>query len=77
MLVVKNLPPNAGDVKDTQVQEDPLEREMATPAHIIAWVIPWREEPGRLHWWGHKESDRTEAAEHTQRFNTSVTLATF
>ena len=32
VLVVKNLPPNAGDVKDTQVQslgrEDPLEREM-------------------------------------------------
>jgi len=49
VLVVKNLPPNAGDVKDTQVQEDPLEREMATPAHIIAWIIPWREEPGRLH----------------------------
>ena len=81
MLVVKNLPPNAGDVKDTQVQslgrEDPLEREMATPSHIIAWIIPWTEEPGRLLWWGHKELDRTEAAEHTQIFNTSVKLGTF
>ena len=50
--MVKNLPPNAGDVKDTQVQslgrEDPLEREMATPSHIIAWIIPWTGEPGRL-----------------------------
>ena len=51
--MVKNLTPNAGDVKDTQVQslgrEDSLEREMATHSRIIAWIIPWTEEPGRLH----------------------------
>ena len=29
-------------------QEDPLEKEMATPSHILAWEIPWTEEPGRL-----------------------------
>ena len=29
-------------------QEDPLEKEMATHASIIAWKIPWKEEPGRL-----------------------------
>ena len=29
-------------------QEDPLEKEMATHASIIAWEIPWKEEPGRL-----------------------------
>ena len=28
--------------------EDPLEEEMATYTSIIAWRIPWREEPGRL-----------------------------
>ena len=29
-------------------QEDPLETEMATPSSILAWKIPWTEEPGRL-----------------------------
>ena len=30
-------------------QEDPLEKEMVTHSSILAWKIPWREEPGRLH----------------------------
>ena len=29
-------------------QEDPLEKEMAIHSSIIAWKIPWTEEPGRL-----------------------------
>ena len=29
--------------------EDPLEKEMATHSSILAWKIPWMEEPGRLH----------------------------
>ena len=29
-------------------QEDPLEREMATHSSVLAWEIPWMEEPGRL-----------------------------
>ena len=29
-------------------QEDPLEKEMATPSGILAWEIPWTKEPGRL-----------------------------
>ena len=37
---------------ETQVQslgwEDPLEKEMATQSSILAWRIPWREEPSRL-----------------------------
>ena len=28
--------------------EDPLEKEMATHSSILAWEIPWSEEPGRL-----------------------------
>ena len=28
--------------------EDPLEEEMATHSNILAWEIPWTEEPGRL-----------------------------
>ena len=31
-----------------QDQEDPLEKEMATYPSILAWEIPWTEEPGRL-----------------------------
>ena len=49
--MVKDLPASAGDVK-TQVcslgQEDPLEKEMATHCSILAWEIPWTEEPGGL-----------------------------
>ena len=29
-------------------QEDPLEKEMATHSGILAWRIPWTEEPGKL-----------------------------
>ena len=29
-------------------QEDPLEKEMATHSNILAWKIPWTEEPCRL-----------------------------
>ena len=39
-------------------QEDPLEMEMATHCSILAWEIPWTEEPGRLTVHGvAKESD--------------------
>ena len=45
---VKNLPV----MQETQVlslgQEDPLEKEMATHSSILAWRIPWTEEPGGL-----------------------------
>ena len=45
---VKNLP----SMQETQVQslgwEDPLEKGMATHSSILAWRIPWTEEPGRL-----------------------------
>ena len=46
--MVKNLPA----VQETWVrsldQEDPLEKEMAPHSSILAWSIPWTEEPGRL-----------------------------
>ena len=42
----------AGDLQETWVQslgqEDPLEKEMATHSGILAWKIPWTEEPGKL-----------------------------
>ena len=49
-LVVKNLPTNTGD--KTWVwslgREDPLEEGMAVHSSILAWRIPWTEEPGEL-----------------------------
>ena len=40
--------------------EDPLEKGMATHSSILAWEIPWTEEPGRLQSMGCKELDMTE-----------------
>ena len=46
--LVKTLPA----MQETQVRslgwEDPLEKEMATHSNILAWRIPWTDEPGRL-----------------------------
>ena len=39
---------NAGDPGSIPGREDPLEKEMATHFSILAWEIPWTEEPGRL-----------------------------
>ena len=48
---VKNLPAIQG-TKEMPVRslslEDPLEKEMATHSSILAWKIPWMEEPGGL-----------------------------
>ena len=51
VLVVKNLLANAGDLRDGVPSlgwEDPLEEEMATHSSILAWRIPWTEDPGGL-----------------------------
>ena len=41
-------------------QENPLEKEMATHSSVLAWRIPWTEEPGGPQsTGGHKESDMT------------------
>ena len=41
-------------------RDDPLEKEMATHSSILAWRIPWTEEPGGLQSMGSQESDMTE-----------------
>ena len=48
VLVVKNLPGNAGDPGWNLSQEDPLEKKMATHSSILAWRVPWSVEPGGL-----------------------------
>ena len=39
--------------------EDSLEKEIATHSNILAWKIPWTEEPGGLQSMGSQESDMT------------------
>ena len=48
---VKNLPANAGDIRDLALVlggENPLEKEMAAHSSILAWRIPRTEKPGGL-----------------------------
>ena len=47
--MVKNLPPIRKTLVGSLGQKDPLEEGMATHSGILAWRIPWTEEPGRLH----------------------------
>ena len=58
--MVKNLPA----MQETWVQspgwEDPLEKGMATHSSILAWKIPWTEEPGGL------QQDATESLTHSK-----------
>ena len=41
-------------------QEDPLDKAMATHSSILAWRIPWTEEPRVYNPWDRKELDTTE-----------------
>ena len=56
---IKNLP----IMQKTRVRflgrEDPLEKEMAIHSNILAWKIPWTEEPGGLQSMGWQELDMT------------------
>ena len=57
--VGQELACNAGDLGSAPGQEDPLVKEMATHSSILAWRIPWTEEPGGLQSMGLQESDTT------------------
>ena len=56
--MVKNLPDKQKWVHSLG-QEYPLEKEMAIYSSILAWEIPWTEEPGRLQPMGRKELNMT------------------
>ena len=62
---VKRLP----TLQETWVQSlgwaDPLEKEMAAHSSILAWEIPWTEEPGGLQSMGLQRMDTTERLTHT------------
>ena len=57
---VKNLPAMQETWVRSLAQEDLLEKGRATHSSILAWRIPWTEEPGRLKSMGYKESHMTE-----------------
>ena len=46
--MVEKLPAMQESRVQSPGREDPLEKEMATPSSILAWRIPWTEEPGEL-----------------------------
>ena len=46
--VVNNSAANTGDIVPSLCWEDPLRKELETHSSILAWKIPWREEPVRL-----------------------------
>ena len=60
--VVKNLPAMQEMPVYTLNREDPLEKEMATHSSILAWKIPWPQEPGEIQSMGLQESDTAEHA---------------
>ena len=58
--MLKNLPAVLETWVQSRGREDPLEKEMATHCSILAWRIPWTEEPGWLPSMGQEELDVAE-----------------
>ena len=65
-IVVKNLP---------SMQEDILEKEMATHSGILAWEIPWTEKPGRLQSTGSQKSQNKKVNKFLKSSSTLIVLA--
>ena len=63
LQVVQNLPAMEEMQARSLGQEDPLEKEMVTHSSILAWEIPWSEEPGRLQYMG-SQSTHTHTCTH-------------
>ena len=57
--MVKNLHARQEMQVQSVSQEDPVQKELATYSSILAWEIPWTEEPGRLQSMESEESDTT------------------
>ena len=62
--MVKNLPAKQETWVASLGQEDPLENGMATHSSIVAWRIPWTEEPGGLQPMGLQREGHDLATEH-------------
>ena len=57
--MTKNLPAKQETRFQSLSQEDPLEKEMATHSNILAWEIPWTQEPEGHILWDSKELEMT------------------
>ena len=57
--MIRNLPSMWETLVQSLGLEDPLEKGMANHSSILAWRIPWAEEPVGYGFWGRKESDVT------------------
>ena len=81
VLVVKNLPVSAGDIRDMDLipgSEDPLEEGMATHSSILAWRIPWTEKPVGLQFIGlHRVRHDCSNLAHTHTQITKSNLSNF
>ena len=68
--MVKSLPANAGDAGDMGLipgfRRSP-EEGMATHSSVLAWRIPWTEEPGELHSMASQRQTLTEATENATK----------
>ena len=69
---VKNLPAMQEMWVQSPGWEDPLEKGMATHPSILAWRIPWTEEPLGNGSWGRKQLDMTEVTEHVHTASTCI-----
>ena len=63
--MVKNLPTMQQTWVLFLIQEDPLEKGTATHSSILAWRIPWTEDPGGYSPWGPEEWGVTEVTQHS------------
>ena len=70
--MVKNPPAMQGTQVQSLGQEDPLEKGMATHSSILAWRIPWTEEPGRQSPWGLKELNMTELLRYNPSYGANL-----
>ena len=72
--MVKNPPA----MQEIEVQslgwEGPLEESMATHSSVLAWSIPWTEEPGGYRPWGRKGSDTPDRLIHTHTLGSPWTV---
>ena len=72
--MVKNLPADAGHLGWIPEWEDPLKEEMATHYSILAWEIPWKEEPRGLQSIGSRKSQTRLSNQTTTSYFTAVTF---
>ena len=71
---LKRLPTMQKTRVQSLSQEDLLEKEMATHSSILAWKIPWMEEPGRLQSMGSNHRKLTNLITWTAALSTSMKL---